>query len=214
MNPRIQACETQYYPSMRKWFAIIFLAFACPLAFAAIAPAVTKAYADSKGWVHIITADGRDHTIRPEKWQAGGGFEDVAIAKDGRTVGWLADQMLTPFEGATNYPYAVALDLDIWRDGRVIRKFPVPAFSIQKWIFLKGGNEVAFHVEPPHGQRSYDCLLFDINTGKELASWELDRKDYVVPRWAKPLLVDEDLPGPDEISNCFPSTPTPAKKAP
>jgi len=199
---------------MRKLLAVFCLVSACSLTLAATGPAVTNAYADSKGWVHIITSDGRDHTIKPEKWQAGGGFKDVDVAPDGRTVGWLADQMLTPLEGATNYSYAVALELYIWRDGRVIRRFPASAFAIQDWTFLKHGNEVAFHVAPPHGRESYDCSLFDVNTGKELASWAIDRKDYIVPAWAKPLLVNESLPGPDEISNWFPDAPTPTKKAP
>jgi hypothetical protein len=199
---------------MRKLIAILCLASTCSLVFAAHGPAVTKAYVDDKGRVHIVTADGREHAIRPEKWQSGGGFEGIQIAPDGQTVGWLADQMLTPLEGATSYPYAVSLELDVWRAGRVIRRFSPPALTIQNWIFLKDGNEVAFHVAPTHGQEFYDCTLLDVNTGKEIAHWSLDRKDYVVPDWAKPLLVDDPLPGPDEIHYWIPDSPTPTKTAP
>ena len=199
---------------MRKLFCIFCVVLPCSLALAATGPAVTKAYADTKGWVHIITADGLEHTIRPRKWQAGGGFDDIVVAQDGRTVGWLANQMLTPLEAGSNYSYSVAFELDVWRDGRVIQKFSPPALTIQNWIFLKGGNEIAFHVGPLHGQEFYDCTLFDINSGKELAHWALDRKDYTVPDWAKQLLVDDPPPGPDEISNWFPDAPTSTKRDP
>lgn len=199
---------------MRKLLAIICFAFSCSLAYAANGPAVTKAYVDDKGSVHILTADGRDYTIKPKKWQAGGGFGTPVVAPDGKTVGWLVNQMLMPLQGGTSYSYAVALGLDIWRDGHVIRRFSTPALTIQNWIFLKDGNEVAFHIAPPHGQEFYDCTLFDVNTGKELAHWSLDRKNYVVPDWAKSLLVDDPLPGPDEIHSWVPDGPTPVKNAP
>jgi len=196
---------------MRKMLVILYFATASSLAFAGPGPAVTKAELDSKGWLHILTADSRDHTIKPEKWQAGGSFEEIKIATDGKTVGWLADQMLTPFEGGTNYSYPVAFELNIWRDGRVFRRFSESA--IQNWIFLNGGNEAAFHLAPPHGQEFYECTLFDLSTGEKLAHWALDRKDYVVPDWAKQLLVDDPLPGPDEIHNWFPDDSTSTNKS-
>lgn len=191
-----------YHSFMRQLLAGLCAATACSASFAATGSSVTKAYTDSKGWVHIITADGRGQTIRPQKWQAGGGFEDVAIAPDGRTVGWLADQMLTPFQGGTNYSYPVALDLDVWREGRVIRTIPAPAYSIRDWVFSKDGKEVALHVAPPHGEESYDCSLFDINSGKEIAHWALDRRDYVIPEWAQPLLGS--LPDTEDLARRFP----------
>ncbi|HTV14249.1 MAG TPA: hypothetical protein VME68_06015 [Acidobacteriaceae bacterium] len=170
-----------------------------------------KAYADKKGAVHIIGVDGREQTIDPKKWQAGAGYESVIVAPDGKTVGWLADRLLSPLEGSTNYSYPVALELDVWRDGRVIRKFSPSAYVIQNWIFLKDGEEVAFHTAPPHGQEFFNCTLFDVGTGKQLAQWELDRKDYVVPDWAKGLLVDADLPTPDEFEKLYPPSSAPNK---
>jgi len=170
---------------MRKLFCIFYVVLSCSLALAATGPTVTKAYADGQGWVHIITADGRAHTIKPREWQAG-----------------------------SNYSYPVAFELDVWRDGRVIRKFSSDVSTIQNWLFLDGGNEVAFHVGPLHGQEFYDCALFDVNRGKPLAHWALDRKDYTVPNWAKQLLVNDPPPGPDEISNWFPNAPTSTKRDP
>jgi hypothetical protein len=197
---------------MRRLIAILFLASTCSMVLAATGHTVTKAYVDHAGRVHIATDDGREQTIRPSKWQAGAGFEAVKIAPDGKTVGWLAKQMFAPFEAGTNYAYAISLELDIWRDGRVIRRISSDQ-GIQNWTFLKGGNEAAYHTAPPHGQVFFDCTLFDVNTGKELARWSLDRRDYVVPNWAKPLLVNAPLPGPDELSDWFPNTPAPPKNA-
>lgn len=164
---------------------------------AATGPAVAKASIDNKGSVHVVTADTRDHVIYPQKWQNGGGFEGIAVAPDHQTVGWLADQMLTPDEGGTSYSYPVALELDVWRGGRVIRKFKPSALTIRNWIFVKGGSEVAFHLAPPHGMESYNCMLFDVSSGRELAHWPMDRKDHTIPDWAKPLLRN-DFPAPPQ----------------
>ena len=200
----------QYHLSMRKLFALLCLASAC---MPASAQTVTKAYADSKGSIHVITADGRDHTMRPKRWQAGGGFEAIKIAPDRRTVGWLADQLLDPLEASSSDSYPVAQELTIWRDGRVLRRFPAPALIIWDWIFLDGSKEAAFHFAPPRGQDfDYNCARFDIGTGKQIAQWKLDRRDYVIPDWAKPLLADDPLPDPEELSKRFPDTPAPTEK--
>jgi hypothetical protein len=108
---------------MRNVLICVSVAFICIAASAASKETVKRAYIDSEGKVHMVSADGGDKTILPKKWQAGGGFEGVHIAADGETVGWLADQMLTRLEGAMNYSYAVPLEIDIWRAGRVIRRF-------------------------------------------------------------------------------------------
>jgi hypothetical protein len=164
--------------------------------------------------VHIVTGDDRDHTIKPKKWQDGGGFTALAVAPDGGTVGWLANQMLTPLEGETSYSYPVALELDIWRDGHVMRRFSTPALTIRNWMYLKDGDEVAFHSVPPHGQEFFDCTLFDVNGGKELAHWILDRKDYVAPNWVKGLLVDDPLPAQNTFPTGFQIEPALSQKPP
>ena len=198
---------------MRNLFAILCLASVCIPTFAQNSPAVTKAYADNKGSLHIITADGHNHAIPPSQWQAGGGFEAIKVAPDRRTVGWLADQMLDPLQANSSDSFPVAQELAIWRDGRVIRRFPAPALVIQDWIFLNGSKEAAFHIAPPRGQDfNYACIRFDIDTGKQIAHWALDRRDYVVPDWAEPLLVNDPLPDPEELSKRFPDAPTPTKK--
>jgi hypothetical protein len=188
--------------AMRRSMALFCLVACSVSARGAAGPDVTKAYVDGKGSVHILMADGRQHTIAPQKWQDGGSYTDVSVAQDGKTVGWVANQMLAPFEGGTNYAYEIGVDVEVWRAGKAIARF-APGV-IQDWVFLKNGEEVAIHTAPPHGQEFYDCTRFDVRLGKELEHWSLDRRDYVVPEWAKPLLVNDPLPGPDEISNWFP----------
>ena len=199
-----------YDPAMLRLFIVLCLV--ARAAFAATSPAVKNAFVDGKGSVHIVTEDGREQTINPEKWQEGGGFTDISVTPDGRTVGWVANQMLTPLEGGTNYEYAVGVSIDVWRDGQVIQRLSPDAFVIREWIFLKNGEEVAVHTAPTHGTDFFGCTQFDVRTGKNLAHWSIDRRNYVVPEWAKPLLVNDPLPGPDEITNWFPKTAKPETK--
>lgn len=205
--------------AMRNILISVSVAFICIAASAASKETVKRAYIDSEGRVHIVTAAGGDKSILPKKWQAGGGFEAVEIAPDGETVGRLADQMLTPLEGGTNHSYAVPLEIDIWRAGHLIRRFMPSASVIRDWIFLRGGKQVAYRVAPPHGQQFYDCTLMDVATGKQLAHWSLDRSDYAVPDGAKQVLKGDPLSGPDEISNwnfgrSTPGNATPVKETP
>ena len=158
---------------------------------------IAKAVVDGQGRLHIVASSGQEFVVKPQEWQAGGGFEGVVIAPDHRTVGWLATQMLSPLEGGTNYSYAVALEVEVWRDGRIVRKFSAPAFSIQDWTFIDGSGKVAFHVAPPHGEDFNDCYLFDVSTGKRIAHWSRDQKASSMPGWARAVLRSEMAPAPD-----------------
>lgn len=153
---------------MRIFLAIFCLASACSLVFAANAPAVSKAYTDDAGTLHILTADGRDHLIVPRKWQAGGGFDGIQIGPDRGTVGWLVYKKLTPLEAGANDAHEVAVELDIWRAGRVIRRFHSEQ-DIRYWTFLKNGSQVSFRQAPLHGDVSSYGNLFEVSTGKQLA---------------------------------------------
>ena len=201
----------RYDPAMLRLFVAHCL-LASGVVSASNGPAVTKAFIDSNGSIHIVTEDSREQTITPEKWQNGGGFSDVIVASDAKTVGWVANQMLTPLQGGTNYEYAIGVEVEVWRSGKVIQKISTDAYAIRDWIFLKDGEEVAIHTAPPHGQEFFDCTRFDTRTGKKLTHWSLDRRDYVVPEWAKQLLVNDLLPGPDEISDWFPQNTKPKTK--
>jgi len=197
-------------PAMLR-FLIVFCLLPGAAAFST-SPAVVKAIVDGTGSVHIFLEDGSEQQIDPEKWQDGGGFSDVSVAPDGRTVGWVANQMLTPLAAGSNYGYAVGAEIEVWREGKVIQKISPDNFVIRYWTFLKNGEEVAIRTAPLHGQDFFDCSRFDARTGKKLAHWLLDRKNYVVPEWAQPLLAGDPLPGPDEISDWFPKTTKPKLK--
>ena len=183
---------------MRRLLAAVACLMGCgSFAHAANPAEVTKAFIDGKGALHIVASGGRDFVVKPQEWQAGGRFEQVAIAQDHKTVGWLATQMLSPLEGGTNYSYAVALEVEVWRDGRIVRKFSAPAFSIQDWTFIDGSGKVAFHVAPPHGEDFDDCYLFDVSTGKRIAHWSRKASSSSMPGWARTLLRSELAPTPD-----------------
>jgi hypothetical protein len=50
---------------------------------------VTRAYADKAGAVHIVKSSGKEIVVRKERGASG--VEDVKVAADGQTVGWLID---------------------------------------------------------------------------------------------------------------------------
>jgi hypothetical protein len=98
---------------MRKLFAVLCLASSCSFALAQSGYAVTRAYADGKGLVHIVTADGKDFAILPEKGQDGVG--NIKVAPDGVTVGWLVDL----WESCC-VSYSIPTELVVWRSGRIL----------------------------------------------------------------------------------------------
>jgi hypothetical protein len=61
------------------------------------------------------------------------------------------------------------MTLVIARNGRILRRFDGSAF-VWKWIFWDQGRKVAYESGPFHF--SLQCVLADIKTGKELASFD------------------------------------------
>jgi hypothetical protein len=171
---------------MLRLLVICILAFICASALAGTGPTVTKAYVDNNKRVHIVTSDGRDSSVPPEKNQEA--TEKIQIAPDGKTVGWLVDTSTC----CVSYP--VPLELIVWRSGRVIRKIH-PNQGIWSWIFLKEGTQLAFRHGPLHGGWSGEYLLIEIASGKILARWNhpTDEKgndtddDSDEPGWAKEI---------------------------
>jgi hypothetical protein len=180
---------------MRKLLAVLCVASACSLAFAANRSAVTKAYVDDKGTVHIVTADGHDHTNRSEKGQEKGreGVENIRVAPDGKTVGWLVNSRTCCVW------YAVPLELVVWQSGKIIRRVH-PSMAIWAWGFVEDGKELAYRNSPLHGGWSGERVLVDIASGKDLDEWDypvdgngndVDEKDAendgAEPDWAKQI---------------------------
>lgn len=147
---------------MPKLPAICILASMCASASAGTGPTVTKTYVDNNKRVHIVTSDGRDWSVPPEKGQEDA--EKIQIAPDGKTVGWLVD---TPTCCAS---HPVPLELIVWRSGKIIRKLN-PSRGIWSWVFLRGGTQLALRDSPLHGGWSGEYKLIEITSGKTLAVW-------------------------------------------
>jgi hypothetical protein len=180
---------------MRKLLVLFCLTLTCSFAFAAKETVVTKAYADNKGIVHIVTADGRDRAISPEKGQEEGpeGIENIRVAPDKKTVGWLVNSRTCCVS------YAVPLELVVWQADHLIQRIH-PMMAIWAWGFIKNGKELAYRNSPLHGGWSGERVLIEIATGRTLASWnypvdengnDVDEKDAddngVEPDWAKQI---------------------------
>lgn len=137
--------------------------------------------------VHIISKGGQEWTVPSEQGQEG--VENVQVADDGSTVGWLVDK----FDSCC-VSYAIPAELVVWRDGTVIRRFDHLGQAVFGWTFLRSGAELAFHQAPLHGDEIYDCTRVDVRTGKVLEEWWMG-KTKSAPAWVK--LLDQQYPMPD-----------------
>jgi hypothetical protein len=92
-------------------------------------------------------------------------FDDLQLAPDHRTLGWLADYMAC----AQSYP--CALDLVIFRNGKILRAF-TPEYGIfWGWQFRAGGAQVAVQYGFPHGDNTGAYKLYDVASGKMLQEY-------------------------------------------
>jgi hypothetical protein len=176
---------------------MLCLGYSCSLALALPGSTITKTYADNEGLVHIVTADGRDHAISPEKGQDGVG--NIKVAPDGVTAGWLVNNRTCCVS------YAVPLELVLWQAGHIIRRVH-PTMAIWAWGFAKDGKEIAYRNSPLHGGWSGECVLVDIASGEVLATWnypvdengnDVDEKkaddNGAEPDWAKQIADPDNL---------------------
>ena len=138
---------------------------------------VEKAYVDGKGSVHIVEEGGKEIPVAKEKDQVGS--EQLTIADDKQTVGWLAD-----YENCcTSYP--IPLGVVIWRDGKV-RQILGDGMMIYDWRFWEGGKQAAFCSGTVHGDSGGHCELHDVESGKTLETIDGHLNDDS-PKWARGL---------------------------
>jgi hypothetical protein len=143
---------------------------------------ISRAYVDSTGAVHVVLADGSDHSV--ERGHAQSGAEQIQIAKDQQTVGWLVDY---PNPEPNQSWRVLAGTLILWRAGSVQQRFQA-AQVFYDWSFVNGGKSVAFHTGPLHGEQQAHCELHDTSTGKLQAQWDGDLQDKRnAPEWAHSL---------------------------
>ncbi len=164
------------------------VAFAISILIAAMIPAhakqapVTRAYGDQYGAVHIIRSDGKE-TIIP-KQRGAAGVDDVKIAPDGQTVGWLVDW---PNPDKYREWETLPMTLVVWRKGRVVQRFSA-ASVFWGWAFWNGSEQVAYNVGGTHGWAGeYD--LCDIATGRTIRNMYVDANaDFdKLPDWVKAI---------------------------
>ena len=103
-------------------------------------------------------------------------FDDLQLAPDRRTLGWLAEYMAC----AQSYP--CALQLVVFREGRIIRQFKPQYGIIWFWEFLDGGRQVAVQSGFPHGDATGQYILYDIASGTLLQKYE---GTGVAPDWVR-----------------------------
>jgi len=146
------------------------------------------ATADTSGVVRIRREHGRPIVIGKDLEQVGA--EQIAVSKDGRSVGWLA---LYP-NCCTSYP--IPLKLVIYTDGRR-RVFEVNGLPIWRWQFSADGARVAFEQETAHGGLGIHYELRDVASGRLVERY--DPSEHAadegpppdMPAWVKAL----DAPG-------------------
>jgi hypothetical protein len=132
---------------------------------------------DSNGELHILTKRHQEVVLKKQADQVG--FEKVAIAPDGRSVGWLA--LYPDCCGSDPVP----MKLVIYSQEK-LRTFTGSGLPIWSWCFEAEGRQVAFEQEMSHGQTGAHYELRDIETGELVAHYDPDPDAEMTarpPRW-------------------------------
>jgi hypothetical protein len=140
------------------------------------------------GPLRLTYSDGTVVTIPAERGQFSDGnavvpqtvFEQIALAPDRRTIGWLADYMMC----AQSYP--CPLELVIFHAGARTRKMAPKFGTIWGWMFIDGGAEVVVHSGFPHGDMTGEFTLYDVKTGTMMGSYAKTRD---APSWVAQYLA-------------------------
>jgi len=169
---------------MSMWRRVLWLGGMAAVLTPAIAQtaSISQAYADKSGSVKIVMSDGK--TVLVPKEHGATGADNVRIAPDGRTVGWLATW---PNPEPDRSWEVLPSTLIIWRDGEIVHKFQTD-LTFYAWSFWKGSAQVAYRTGPMHGPApNYE--LHDIATGRLLQHFlDDDNADAAkLPEWVKEL---------------------------
>lgn len=158
----------------------VVLAMRGPAA-AGAAVSYLAASVDAKQRLHVTTADHRELMPPLEGRQVG--FDRPAISKDHRSVGWLA-----MFPGCcTAYPLPV--ELDVFKGGRIVRRFKGDGRAIFRWAFEDGDTRVALYQDFPHGQGGGHFELRDLATGKLVARYDKP-PSLAAPQWVRDVAIE------------------------
>jgi hypothetical protein len=108
-------------------------------------------------------------------------IDQPIVVADGRTVGWLVN-----FPNCcTSYP--IPLMVVFFCGGRIIRRV-TPYRAVFKFSFVDGGRKAAYFMDTLHGNIDPECVLIDIESGKQLGHWR--RGEGQLPSWAQVFKSD------------------------
>ena len=131
------------------------------------------------GQLNIVMAGGREIPAARDSGQVA--FDQVAIAPDQHSVGWLA---LYP-NCCTTYP--IPLKLVVLTDGKE-RTFSGNDLPVWRWAFSADGKRIAFRQSPVHGPAPVHYELWDIRNRHRMASFDTQTDTSpAVPTWARAL---------------------------
>jgi hypothetical protein len=165
--------------TLRRQVVVILTMAVCAACLASpslAADRYTKASVDEAGKLRIVTDDGRVIILPKEPEQAD--FDQIAIASDGRSVGWLARYD----NGATSYP--IPLKLMVYSRGK-LRTYTGSGVPVWRWQFTAGGKQMTFEQETVHGGLGIHYELRDVATGRLIAEYS-------------PTVGPDDQPDPNQ----------------
>jgi hypothetical protein len=153
--------------------------FVLAIALPSIAESSTlRVFSDNQQNIHIVSPTGQESIVKRESGQVG--IDAIKIAADKLTAGWLV-LYRNPDAGSP-----VAAKIVVWRNGKIIRSFPTEQ-TFWSWSFEHGGEQVAYHTGPAHGDTTSHCELHDVQAGRLLATWDGDLQSAARPAWTKNL---------------------------
>ncbi len=166
----------------------------------AVAQRVERAFIGQDGLVHVAFRNGSEFIAPREKLdmknapvdqnQIQVSVQKPIVAADGRTVAWIANFWFC----CTSYP--IPLRLLVFRDGRILQRFGERA--IFRFVFVKGGAELAYYMDLLHGPSGAQCMLRSVRTGNLLDERHIN-DGKPLPSWAYPFraeLTPEEKPEP------------------
>jgi hypothetical protein len=144
---------------------------------------LVKSAGDVSGTLTIVLRSGR--VVIVPRSEGTCSYEQVEVARDGETVGWVEDSTAYPEGHKPCEAGAQAVEAGpvIWRQGRIIRDFGLWG-GVVLWSFYQGGRQVSVHAGPAHFDDSNSCTLYDVATGHALKKWRVEDKTPP-PDWAQ-----------------------------
>jgi len=139
----------------------------------------------TEGSLHIVYSDGTEVEIPKERGRFAKGeqiiaqetFSNIQVADDRRHIGWLADYMMC----AQSYP--CSMELVIYQSAQKLQYILPPYGIMWRWRFLDGGKRVVVQGGFAHGDDTGAYVLYDTDTGRELAKFSSTTKK--APKWVQ-----------------------------